>query len=113
MSIQKYSITVEYKAGKYLYIADTLSRAPLSETADDLEFKQYDINVLYTLPISESKLEEMKQETKNDETLQELLTTVKNGWPTNKTDTPLEPGHIGTTETRSPTTMGCYLKKRR
>ena len=29
MSIQKYPITVEYKAGTQLFIADTLSRAPL------------------------------------------------------------------------------------
>ena len=36
MLIQKYPITVEYKAGKQLYIADTLSRAPLSDKASDL-----------------------------------------------------------------------------
>ena len=39
MSIQKYSLTVKYKSGKELFIADTLFRE-----ADELEFKQYNIN---------------------------------------------------------------------
>ena len=88
MSIQKYPIAVEYKAGKHLFVADTLSRAPLLETADELEFKQYDINVLCALPISESKLQVMKEKTKDDESLQQLLTTVQSGWPKNKADVP-------------------------
>ena len=82
MSIQKYSITVEYKAGKQLFIADTLSRAPLSVEACDLEFKQYDINVLQTLAISESKLNTIKEKTAEDQSLRELMTTVQTGWPT-------------------------------
>ena len=61
MSIQKYPITVEYKAGTQLFIADTLFRAPLSQEASELEFKQYDINALQTLPISESIKTEYSQ----------------------------------------------------
>ena len=58
MSIQKYLIQdhVTYKPGKELVIADTLSRAPLPETADKPEIQQYDINILHTLPITEPKL---------------------------------------------------------
>ena len=48
LSIQKNPITVVYKPGKELFIADTLSRAPLPEEADELEFKEYDINILHT-----------------------------------------------------------------
>ena len=67
MSIQKYSNTVEYKSGKQLFIADTLSPAPLSIEADDLEFKQYDINLLQTLAVSESKLNTIKEKTAEDQ----------------------------------------------
>ena len=85
-SIQKYPITVEYKAGTQLFIADTLSRALLPQEACELEFKQYDINVLQTLPISEPKLNTLKQETAEDKSLTDLMTTVKTGWPVDKTD---------------------------
>ena len=49
------------------------------------EFKQYDINVLQTLPISEPKLNTLEQETAEDESLTDL-TTVITGWPADKTD---------------------------
>ena len=38
MSIQKYPISVTYRPGKELLIADTLSRAPLPDQADEIEF---------------------------------------------------------------------------
>ena len=87
MSIQKYQITVQYRPE--LLIADTLSRAPLPEPANELEFKQYDINVLHTLPITESKLKQIQDKTKEDKALQDLMVTVHNGWPPNKTDAPI------------------------
>lgn len=81
-------ISVTYKPGKQLLIADTLSRAPLSEVANELEFQQYDINILHTLPIIEPKLEEFKAETKSDPALQDLMHIVQTGWPENKASTP-------------------------
>ena len=88
MSVQKYPIHVTYKPGKELFIADTLSRAPLPEEAGDLEFAEYDINVLHTLPITESKLAELKEQTKKENTLQTLTHVILNGWPDSKADTP-------------------------
>ena len=84
MSIQKYPITVVYKPGKELFIADTLSRAPLPEEADELEFKEYDINILHTLPVTTPKLDEIKEKTKDDLALRDLTSTVLNGWPADK-----------------------------
>ena len=84
MSIQKYPISVTFKPGKELLIADTLSRASLPDVADELEFRQYDINILHTLPITEPKLEEFKEQTKKDARLQELVHTVQGGWPEHK-----------------------------
>ena len=70
----------------FSYIADTLSRAPLTEKVNELEYKQYDINVLHMLPICEIKLDLIKKKTEEDGTLTEIMTTVKNGWLSNKAD---------------------------
>ena len=41
---------------------------------------QIKLNEIYTLPISEPKLETFKEETAKDPSLQELKCTVENGW---------------------------------
>ena len=84
MTIQKYPITVKYRPGKELIIADTLSRAYLPEEASDICAEEFEVNIVYTLPISESKLETFKDETAKDPSLQELKTTVEKGWPESK-----------------------------
>ena len=61
-----------------------LSRTPFPEVADELEFQQFDINILHTLPITEPKLEEFKRQTRQDPALRELLNTVQEGWPEHK-----------------------------
>ena len=104
MSIQKYSITVEYKLGKQVLIANTLSRALLTEKANELEYKQYDINALHMLPICETKLDLIKKKTEEDGTLTELMTTVKNGWPSKQTLLPVL-NRIGTIAMKSLTTV--------
>ena len=57
------------------------SRAFLPEEASDLLPDQFEINIVHTLPISEAKLERIKQETLKDPSLQELKHTVEKGWP--------------------------------
>jgi hypothetical protein len=81
MSIQRYPLHVQYRPGKELLIADTLSRAPPCEEANELEFRQYDINILDTLSITEAKLQDFKKRTRNDPALCELTQTIHNGWP--------------------------------
>ena len=51
MTIQKYPLSVKYKPGKELVEADTLSRAYISEEASDLCSEDFEVNVIYTLPI--------------------------------------------------------------
>jgi transposase InsO family protein len=89
LSIQKYPLHVTYKPGKELLIADTLSRSPLPDLANELEFTNYNINILHTLPITENKLTELKQNTLTDRTLTDLVHTVKNGWPELKQNAPI------------------------
>ena len=97
LRLQKYEITVNYVPGKHMNVADTLSRAYLSDGPTDDEIsKDMDKMVhslVESLPISQEKLAEMKLATASDETLQSLSTTVKDGWPSLKANVPLSIVH--------------------
>ena len=77
IAIQKYSINVKYKPGKELAITDTLSRAFLPDTLEDYMYEDVDINFLGTVPISVSKLEQLKASTQSYCKLQQLLQVVQ------------------------------------
>ena len=70
LRIQKYDFTVKYVPGKDIPIADGFSRLPIH--GEEI----LDINVTI-----QSRLEQIKEVTKCDETLQVLTRTVTNGWP--------------------------------
>ena len=57
LQLQKYDLQVAYKPGKYLYVADTLSRSYLQETKEQLvsETEINAINPKSYLPISPEK----------------------------------------------------------
>ena len=78
MQLQRYDLSVVYKKGSELYIADTLSRAYLDETSPDLEG---DYEVLMVIPITPPKIEQLRQETATDPALQKLTQTIQVGWP--------------------------------
>lgn len=89
LRIQGYDITVRYKKGKEMYLADTLSRAHVTSSANnqgDLEA----INMVQFLLIREERLKKLKEETKFDKTLQKLTMTAVNGWPEDKHEVPAE-----------------------
>lgn len=88
MTVQKYSIDLVYRPGKELVIADTLSRAYLPEKSDMPPHTDFEVNVLCTLPISNSKLLQLQTETQSDPVLQQLKTMVEKGWPINKHEVP-------------------------
>lgn len=87
MKLQKYDLKVLYKAGKEMYISDTLSRAPLSE-----ECLEFDNNLEQELTIhanmffrtvnaSDKKIAEIAEVTKSDSTLQHVMNYIYKGWP--------------------------------
>ena len=92
LTLEKYDISITYVPGKYMYVADTLSRASLnrksadSELNDDMEVVVH--SLVTNLPLTEEKLTQMKSETAQDETLQELLKVVKSGWPSHRSKVP-------------------------
>jgi len=93
LRLQKYDIKVRYVPGKFLYIADTLSRAcRKSHIPNDNDMHQdmeYFIHsVVSNLPASDVKLKELREFNSNDPTMQMLHTYFMEGWPHHKRDVP-------------------------
>ena len=86
---QKYDYEIVYHKGKEMHIADMLSRAflPNEDSSDFVEFEQ--IHMVKFLPISDSRLTQLRKETENDPVLQSLREVVLGGWPDRKDDVPL------------------------
>ncbi|CAC5410926.1 unnamed protein product [Mytilus coruscus] len=86
LRLQKYDIILQYRPGKEMYLADTLSRAYLKETSDtSITTDEIEsINLVDELPISEERISELQEHTKNDFQMQELKEVIQEGWPINK-----------------------------
>jgi transposase InsO family protein len=84
LRLMKYNLYVKYQPGPTMYIADTLSRAyiPDDDTSKDTEIDvSLRVHTLTDLPVSEDRLQRIKQETLVDNTLVCLMQMVENGWP--------------------------------
>ena len=84
LRLQKYNLKVRFVPGKFLYIADTLSRAfdqsnaPIdSDMHHDMEY--YIHCVITNLPISDVKLMELRELNHSDPTMQMLHKFTKEG----------------------------------
>ena len=87
LRLQKYDINLSYKQGKLLKVADTLSRAQLSQTAEEIsnEEMKSQIHLIYAnLPCSDEILEEVRQETSQDPVSQQVIRILRRGWPQSK-----------------------------
>ena len=84
--LMRYLYTIDYVPGKNLHAADALSRIQINkpEKNDDelvKESESYLCSVLKQIPMSESRLEDVRTETKTDEVCQKISMYVKDGWP--------------------------------
>ena len=84
LRMQRYDYTIIYKPGKELVVPDMLSRPRLPETQE--KSMEEDINyhvhqVISNFPATESKLEEIRKETNDDEQVQDLKKLILSGWP--------------------------------
>jgi len=87
MRIARYDISLKYQPGNSVILADTLSRAyPLSSIPDDEEVTEYE--VMSVIPLSQSRYEELKCYTAEDDTMQRLATYIRKGWPVHMNDAP-------------------------
>lgn len=80
LRLQSYDISLVYKKGKHMYLADTLSRAPCSKTSQSPS-ENTDFEVMTVSCISTARLEELKRHTAQDDVLQALSSVIQRGWP--------------------------------
>ena len=82
LRLQRYVLVVKYKKGALLHVADTLSRACLSDETMDTELENLTIHLV--LPFSQAKTDQLKTATQNDSTLAALRKLIIDGWPHHK-----------------------------
>ncbi|CAB4002062.1 Hypothetical predicted protein [Paramuricea clavata] len=111
LKLQQYHFSVQYKKGKEMYIADTLSRAALTNptamgTGEEVFRMELSSMDLKPPNLSNVTLERLK-EVSSDATLKSLYETVLIGWPLEHRYLQTF-GHIGLSETRFLLTMVYY-----
>jgi hypothetical protein len=94
LRLQKYHYDIRYSPGKTMVIADTLSRAYLPHHPNKTEPYE-EVNMVTFLPIRDERLEQLKTETEQDETLLMLKKTIISGWTEQRDQLPeqLTPYH--------------------
>lgn len=86
LRIQIYNLNIVHTPGKYLYLADTLSRdfTPSScdtETEFDDEIEMQIALLIQSLPVTEECWKLIAHETVNDPILNKISTYIEKGWP--------------------------------
>ncbi|XP_037782061.1 uncharacterized protein K02A2.6-like [Penaeus monodon] len=83
MRLQHYDVTIQYKSGKDLLLADGLSRLP----STDNQHIGLDLQINF-VTFSNEKLDQLRQETSRDGTLHGLKEVIIQGWPEKMKDLP-------------------------
>ena len=79
LRLQAYDITLIYKKGKHMHLADTLSRSP-DTSASQPSVTNDTFEVMSVSYISNAGLEELRANTAQDQVLQTLNTQVTQAW---------------------------------
>ncbi len=85
---QNYDCEIKWVRGKDQHIADMLSRACNNAELSQSDKEEY-VNMCKYLPMSDKKLETIRNETENDTSLHKLKKTLAEGWPSRE-ETPAE-----------------------
>lgn len=105
LKLQKFNITLTYKKGSKMYLADTLSRAAQRTSKNDredleawqihkieAEEKAYkkleEISSTENLNVTNNRLQQIKRETSKDKELLQTKEIILEGWPTTKEELP-------------------------
>ena len=95
LRLQRYNLSVSYKPGSQMFLADHLSRAAQHEvTMPEESFQVFSLelgslNPMQALKVTPERLEQLQRCTGQDEALQTLKTTVLTGWPMQKEQVPV------------------------
>jgi hypothetical protein len=84
LRLRRYDLTLEYLPGKFLIIADTLSRAfqQGEDGGTDEEVKAHVDMIKSSMQVSDPMWDKLASSTSEDSTLKEVLNAVHNGWET-------------------------------
>ena len=83
LRLQRYDMTISYRPGKEMLLADALSRInPTLGPEIDLD------KSVFAVQFSTNRLQQLKEETQKDNTLTSLKDVIVNGWPENAKDLP-------------------------
>ena len=91
LRLQKYDLAIRYVKNRYLYVADTLSRAHQQDSVEDIDSEEIQLAVhtlINNLPITEARLVDIQQATDQDSQLQRLRQFIEQGWPSNINNVP-------------------------
>ena len=82
----RYQFTISHVPGKYLAMADTLSRASSSEVKEgdrDLqnEMEAYMNMIFQAIPATKKRLEEIQLHQEEDDVLRLVMSYCRSGWP--------------------------------
>ena len=77
LKLQGYDMEVEYQPGKEIVLADTLSRLPSVHNRETIDL---DVRVDF-VRISDGRIQELRNKTKDDQVLRTLSETIVTGWP--------------------------------
>ena len=93
LRLQKFDLTVTYRKGSEMVLADTLSRAYGSSTSPgETEQDAEAVHMIQYLPVSEETQTAIQNATESDDTLRELKSTIRIGWPPRKDEVPVNVG---------------------
>ncbi|XP_055381628.1 uncharacterized protein K02A2.6-like [Condylostylus longicornis] len=83
LKLEKYNLNFRYCPGKYMFIADFLSRNFKTEKQECEEMNGLS-DMIHTINVSDEKKKIFQDETLNDEILKDLFKTINDGWPVRK-----------------------------
>ena len=86
MKLARFSLVAEYTPGKFMVVADALSRSPMGlceqkEESLEEEVEGFVGGVVGSLPVSSNQLQRIKEEQAKDKDLSLVSEYVLNGWP--------------------------------
>ncbi|KAK2725576.1 hypothetical protein QYM36_000169 [Artemia franciscana] len=86
IQIQPYNIEVHYSLGSDIPVPDALSRLHLPDVDTKMQndIKVFVHTVMKSLPVSDSKLDEIRRETEKDTQLKAVKELILKGWPSTR-----------------------------